>query len=211
MNGNATKGLYWWALGALAAAGAAYWWYQQSQSGDASANADGSGDSPDSGASGAAAADQSGAPQGLGATLLGWLNTAGQAVGITQAKGIRNNNPGNLRYVAAIQWKGITGQDATGYATFDTAEDGVRAMGHNLRSYIARGLLTVTQIISTWAPSSENDTAAYIADVAGRLGVDPDQPLNVGYIGALAVAITYHENGSNPYGDDAVAAWAVEP
>ena len=208
MNGN-IKSL--WALGALAAAGAAYWWYQQSQSGADSANADGSGDSSGGGASGAAAADQSGAPQGLGATLLGWLNSAGSAVGITQPKGIRNNNPGNLRYVAAIQWKGLTGQDSSGYATFDTAEDGVRALGHNLRSYIARGLLTVSQIISTWAPSTENDTGAYIADVAQRLGVDPDQALNVGFIPALAVAIVYHENGENPYGDDQVGAWAVEP
>jgi hypothetical protein len=130
---------------------------------------------------------------------------------VSDPKGIRNNNPGNLRFFASIPWKGQTGDDGTGYAVFDTAEDGVRAMGHQLRTYLSRGISTVAAIISTWAPSSENDTGAYIADVAGRLGVDPNQPLDAGAVPALAVAITYHENGQNPYGDAAVAAWSQEP
>ena len=54
--------------------------------------------------------------------------------------------------------------------------------------------------ISRWAPPVENNTDAYIKDVAQRLGVDPDHVLdfwgNPQIYLHLARAIAHHENGS---------------
>ncbi|MFL9899263.1 hypothetical protein PQR71_14035 [Paraburkholderia fungorum] len=54
-------------------------------------------------------------------------------------------------------------------------------------------------IVSTWAPAAAgNNTQAYVQDVASRLGVSPNQPLNMqdpNVKAALARAISIHENG----------------
>ncbi len=194
----------WWALGALSLAGGAAWYYFASsgEGSDTSDDGDGTGDPSVGGGQSSVASAYSSATQ--------VLTQLGASIGIVP-KGVRNNNPGNIRYVVGIPWKGQTGDDGTGYAVFDSAEDGVRALGHQLNTYMNRGLTTVNAIISTWAPNNENNTAAYIADVAGRLGVDPNQPLGADSIPALAQAIIIHENGYDPYGMDSIAAWSTEP
>lgn len=205
MNGNLKIG---WILGACVVAGAAYWLYAQQAASDASGGAgsgDGTGDQSDGSSTSAASLLDN-----ASATILSGLQSIGQSLGIVQAKGIRNNNPGNLRYVASIPWKGQTGDDGTGYAVFDTAEDGIRALGHQLATYISRGENTVTLVIQTYAPDTENNTAAYINDVATRMGVDVNQPFDTGAIPSLAQAIIIHENGSDPYGIDSIAAWSTE-
>ena len=74
--------------------------------------------------------------------------------------------------------------------------DGTRALGRQLRAYGNRGLSTVRDIISTWAPPSENLTQAYIADVCNQLEVSPDDELELNAIlPDLAAAIAKHENG----------------
>ena len=126
-------------------------------------------------------------------------------------KGLRNHNPGNLRYVPSIAWTGQVGDDGTGYAVFDTDEHGVRALGHQLQTYLSRGVNTVASIVSTYAPSSENDTQAYIADVSQRLGVDPNQELDSSALPPLAAAIIQHENGTQPFSLGDIQAWVYEP
>lgn len=120
-------------------------------------------------------------------------------------RGIRNNNPGNIRK-SATQWEGtsaVQGDDA--FVTFETPEHGIRAMARVLQTYRDKyGLDTVTKIISRWAPDVENDTAAYIKSVAGQLGVRPDVPLNPGQVPALIAAIIKHENGVLPYSNEQI-------
>ena len=41
------------------------------------------------------------------------------------------------------------------------------------------GQRTITDIISKWAPSSENDTASYIKEVAGYMGVGANDEINL--------------------------------
>jgi hypothetical protein len=97
-------------------------------------------------------------------------------------------NPGNLRPAGA----------STGFQAFSTPEEGLAALDKNLQSYGKQGVNTVTAVISKWAPPNENNTAAYIADVSKRLGVDPKQPLDMGnpiVRQALSTAITLHEHG----------------
>ena len=48
-------------------------------------------------------------------------------------RGIRNNNPGNIR-VSKDQWEGMTGDDGA-FVIFDSPESGVRALAKNLQSY----------------------------------------------------------------------------
>lgn len=113
-------------------------------------------------------------------------------------RGLRNNNPGNIR-----QWAGA-GSDGS-FAVFGTPQDGVRAMAQNLRSYINNHHAdTIRRIISRWAPSSDgNNTAEYIKHVSQRTGIDPDAQISAndaGSIGKLMDAITRSENGGvNPW------------
>ena len=77
----------------------------------------------------------------------------------------------------------------------------VPALIKTLMTYVEKHRLeTVRKIISRWAPPVENDTDAYIKDVAQRLGVDPNHELdfwgNPQIYLHLARAIARHENGS---------------
>ncbi|EMF2234062.1 structural protein [Salmonella enterica] len=119
-------------------------------------------------------------------------------------RGIRNNNPGNIRQ--GDDWKGLVAKsqrtDKT-FCQFTTPEYGIRAMIIILRNYQRRhGLNTVTGIINRWAPASENNTQAYINSVAQATGVTPDQRIDTTdsrFMVKLLQAIIRHENGIQPY------------
>jgi hypothetical protein len=67
-------------------------------------------------------------------------------------------------------------------------------------------LNTVAAIIGRWAPAQENNTQAYVDFVSKRLGVDPNQPLNMAdpnVKAALADAIAAQEGGSPRQGGGA--------
>lgn len=121
------------------------------------------------------------------------------------ARGIRNNNPGNLEASSSNPWVGQTGSDGR-FAKFETPEHGIRALGRNLISYQRQGIDTIGEIINRWAPPSDNnDTAAYIKAVCAQLGVTANQPLdasNPDTLQALCAAIIKHENGTQPYSPD---------
>lgn len=119
-------------------------------------------------------------------------------------RGIRNNNPGNL-IKSDIAWEGkVAGSDPK-FESFETPEAGIRATAKNLIAYQDNhGRNTVTSIISAWAPASENNTGAYIANVSKALGVKPDDPINVkdpATMKKLVGAIITQENGAQPYSD----------
>lgn len=121
------------------------------------------------------------------------------------ARGIRNNNPGNIEQ--GENWEGLDlqGTDSR-FATFKTPEHGVRAMARTLTTYQNKhGLDTVSGIINRWAPGSENNTESYIRSVAGKLGVDPDETLDVqAVMPELIKAIIRHENGDQPYSEQTI-------
>ncbi len=199
-----------YSLLALLGAGAAYWYLirQGSSAGGGASGDPAGGDASGGGSSGSTASAVSGATQNLtdAAAYVGY------SIGVYVPKGLRNHNPGNLRYVSSVAWNGQVGNDGTGYAVFDTDEHGVRALGHQLQTYAGRGLTSVAEIISTYAPSNENDTAAYIADVAQRVGVDPNQPLDVyALLPQLVDAIIHHEQGVQPFSADDLSQWVYEP
>jgi hypothetical protein len=111
-------------------------------------------------------------------------------------RGIRNNNPGNIRYGDFARSAGAVGADSGGFAVFSDMQTGVEATAKLLRSYTARGFNTIRKIVSRWAPANENDTQAYIAAVAKQLGVSADTVLSGDQLQGVAGSIFQHENGS---------------
>jgi hypothetical protein len=141
-------------------------------------------------------------PGGFG-KLGQWWN--GKKTPTEVPRGIRNNNPGNIRYGDFAYRMGATGRDSGGFAIFPTMAAGTAAEDALLRTYVARGDDTVRKIISKYAPASENDTGAYIAQVTKKLGVGPDQKLSSAHLSEVAKAIYAQENGAK-YADPMAAA-----
>lgn len=121
--------------------------------------------------------------------------------------GLRRKNPGNLRSVgsAGAWWQGQIDEE-NGFCVFDTYVNGIRALAKNLVSYYVKRLPnridTVREAISRWAPSSENNTSAYVAYVANRLEVSPDDFLDFkdrDTLFWLVTAIGEQENGHDAF------------
>lgn len=116
-------------------------------------------------------------------------------------KGMRNNNPGNIR-VSSNPWQGKIplSQNTDGaFEQFTTYVYGIRAMIKNLLSYYNSGLNTLQSIIYKWAPPSDNnDTANYVNFVGIRTGFSPTQPLdltNQTTMRKVVMAMSEMENG----------------
>jgi len=121
------------------------------------------------------------------------------------SRGIRNNNPGNIRHGDA--WQGLAEQQTdSSFCVFRSPEYGIRALAKVLLNYEKKyGLNTVRKIVSRYAPENENDTESYIKSVAGQLGVDTDEPITMRDKATLLVlvkAIIRHENGEQPYSNE---------
>lgn len=119
-------------------------------------------------------------------------------------RGIRNNNPLNIRRTST-QWLGeVPGADAD-YETFGSPEDGIRAGALLLRNYWRlHGLNTVRGIVTRWSPPHENPTSSAIQNVARFAGFGVDERLNMDdqdTIVDLVKAIIRQENGQQPYSD----------
>lgn len=133
---------------------------------------------------------------------------------MSETRGERNNNPGNIDR-NATKWQGMSA-DQSGDPRFIVFTDpvwGIRAIGKVLLSYAEKhGLKTVRKIINRWAPPVENDTGAYVRHVAELLGVLPDDEIDVrnpDTMEVLVKAIIQHENGRCVY-DDALIVSGVD-
>lgn len=112
------------------------------------------------------------------------------------ARGIRNNNPGNLRVAP-----NAAGSDGS-FVQFSNPTDGMAALSRQLMLYGDRGNNTLNGVIHTYAPQSENNTQAYINSVSGATGINPSERINLHdpeILRRLMAAIIQHENGAQPY------------
>lgn len=117
-------------------------------------------------------------------------------------RGMRNNNPGNIRK-GSTPWQGkipLAANTDGAFEQFAAYVYGIRAMVKNLQSYQRdRGLNTIQQIVSTWAPAADNnDTAAYVAAVYMATGIPPTSPIDTtdrATMRELVKAMTRVENG----------------
>ena len=95
-------------------------------------------------------------------------------------RGYRNNNPLNIRYNASNNWAGRVTIDKSDsqFEEFISLYDGYRAAFVLLNNYINKyGFRTIREIISKWAPTSENNTESYIVYVCNYSGIKEDATL----------------------------------
>ena len=122
-------------------------------------------------------------------------------------RGIRNNNPLNIRH-SADQWQGAREEQTDkSFVQFKTMAYGYRAAWRILQSYYRRLCqqskpFTVQHIIGRWAPPAENDTQSYISHVLMLSGIGGKEnllpPENVdgyGRLSRLIAAMTCIECG----------------
>ena len=117
-------------------------------------------------------------------------------------RGIRNNNPLNIRR-SKDKWKGLRAVQADAqFCQFESLEYGWRAAFYLLtRTYYHKyRLYTIRAIISKWTPPCENNSKAYVENVSRLTGIDLDEPIGIPserparWI-ALGMAMAIQENG----------------
>lgn len=142
---------------------------------------------------------------GIGSLLFLGGNTVVNT--LSKARGIRNNNPGNL-VKTNDAWKGKvphTQNTDSRFEQFIAPEWGIRAMLIDIRGDITKkGQNTVRKLITSYAPTFENNTAAYIAVVSKAIGKSADSLLTTNDYLPLIKAIIKHENGVQPYSDEVI-------
>lgn len=126
---------------------------------------------------------------------------------VRHLRGLRNNNPGNIRVPKNPErnpWQGrvpiAQNTDKNkAFEQFTSLEYGLRALMINARTQIKKGHNTIRKLIYTWAPPHENHTNNYIAYVSQKLHIPADQiipALDKNFFISLAKAISEQENGA---------------
>lgn len=133
--------------------------------------------------------------------------------GIKLNRGWRNNNPMNIRYVAANKWKyKVKDENKTdkAFEEFTNCVWGWRAAFYLLLKYYYKNKLrTPRMIISRWAPATENNTDAYVKNVMefmhknGFPTLQENATLGNPYVyedqwTLLMIAMTLQESGKMP-------------
>ncbi len=129
------------------------------------------------------------------------------------SRGLRNRNPGNIRR-SGVRYKGeVRPSTDPAFKQFGSMALGYRAIFVLVETYRIRyGIDTVRGIVSRWAPSSENDTGAYIRTVCRLTGLDADRKIDTrdrATMTALAAAISRVENGTEAVMRDVEAGWEL--
>ena len=122
-------------------------------------------------------------------------------------RGIRNNNPGNIKK-NDIEWEGLSAiQTDNTFFQFTDPIYGIRALTKILRTYRNKyDLKNIWAIISRYAPPSENDTEAYKNFVTKKTGLSMLKEIDNSVEGYFPVvkAIILMENGEQPYDDELI-------
>ena len=128
-------------------------------------------------------------------------------------RGVRNNNPGNIRRSPLNKWRGRVPPEQNpdpDFERFVSPEYGIRALAIVLINYQGRyGCDTIEAIIERWAPRVENNTAAYVRAVSRAMRVPPTARLDLRdyeTLRNLVEAIIAHENAGYRYPQHVVAA-----
>ena len=122
-------------------------------------------------------------------------------------RGIRNNNPGNIKK-NDIEWEGLSAiQTDNTFFQFTDPIYGIRALTKILRTYRDKyDLKNIWAIINRYAPPSENDTEAYKNFVTKKTGLSMLKKIDNSVEGYFPVvkAIILMENGEQPYDDELI-------
>lgn len=115
-------------------------------------------------------------------------------------RGLRNNNPCNLKSSKNTKWDGQVGSDGK-FIIFESPEYGIRACAKNLKNYQHKnGLDTLRSMVYRMGPPHENDTKKYVRNLSNIVGVSPDEKINVlKHLPEIIKGIIFLENGKMPY------------
>ena len=113
-------------------------------------------------------------------------------------RGELNCNPLNIRRVAGTHWKGqCDEQTDNAFVQFRTIEWGIRAAFVLLHTYSTKYHANcIRDIISRWAPPSENDTDQYVRNVCKWTGFGGLQKLTESDWPSLVQAMGRQECGA---------------
>ena len=127
------------------------------------------------------------------------------------SRGYRNCNPGNIRISKTIYKGEIVPSQDTAFKQFQSMAYGYRAMFVLIHYYYrSLGLKTVRQIISRYAPPSENHTESYIRHVADAILRGPDSEIDLNSMDEMVLmvaAMSKVENGVPANIDEVIAGW----
>lgn len=131
-----------------------------------------------------------------------------------EPRGLRNCNPLNIRLSKGKPWKGEVrpSQDPV-FCQFRDMAHGYRAAMLLLRNYVRLyRLSTPRELISRWAPPSENDTRGYLDTVCKLTGLEPDEPADLSrrkVLVPLVAAMSQVENGRRAVMEDVGAGYRL--
>lgn len=130
-----------------------------------------------------------------------------------QPRGLRNNNPGNIRINSDLFCGEIRPSADKAFKQFENMAYGYRAMFKILSNYYNRySLKTIRQWITRWAPENENNTLAYVMAVANYVGISPDQDINLvdaTLIQGIVAGMSKVENGVSPNHEEVLRGWEL--
>jgi hypothetical protein len=129
----------------------------------------------------------------------------------TQSRGLRNNNPLNIRKSADVFQGEIKSEDKA-FKAFKSMAYGYRAAFKLLYNYYDKYKLdTIRKMITRWAPEKENDTKAYIGVVSKKAKIRPDTVLffERDEMCAIVAAMSEVENITPAVMSDVIAGWKL--
>lgn len=128
-------------------------------------------------------------------------------------RGLRNNNPGNIRNSSTVWIGGVYPSSDKEFCQFRTMAYGYRALIKLLHNYRRlHGCKTVADFIRRWAPETENNTAGYITRVCREMQVPSSYVPDIddkATMCAFAAAISLVENGIPAVMEDVEKGWEL--
>lgn len=128
------------------------------------------------------------------------------------SRGLRNNNPGNIR-LSSTRYQGEVDSSDSAFKQFKTMAHGYRAMFVLLYTYQKKHKLhTIEAMISRYAPAVENHTEAYINAVSEWSGVPATSHItatNGDIMVPIVAAMSRAENGAVAMMSDVEKGWKL--
>ena len=116
-------------------------------------------------------------------------------------RGVRNNNPLNIRYVKKNKWQGrVLHKVDNDFEEFANMTFGYRAAFMLLHKYMnLYNLRCIYDVVARWAPNSDgNDVFSYASQVSDKTGIQMFAQIDWrdwGFMTRMAVAMAEVENG----------------
>lgn len=119
--------------------------------------------------------------------------------------GLYAGNVGNVRYSSRNNWRGQVTPPERGFCRFTDCYFGFRAVALTIRSYLRAGLVTYQEIITRYAPPSENKTDYYIRMVCSFCGSRPTDLVTSSFdVVRVSLAVVYMETNYRPSLDEVI-------